>query len=177
MIRRTIPLLLLLSFCLSAPVAFSQANTQAEERNRIELASLAEGPAILGGGLFFGEPSGLTGKLWFPETGFAVDALMAWSFTNQHNFYLHSSLIYHLALIETEGGRYIVPSVGLGVLGRMGDNGSIGIRIPAALSLFLFPSLPLEFYGEVSPGIGLYPATNEEFGVGLGVRFYLPVRS
>jgi hypothetical protein len=178
MTMRLTPFLLLAAvLVLAAPAADAQANTQARERDRIDLAGLADGPAIAGGGLFFGEPSGITGKLWFPETGFALDALAAWSFSNQRNLYLHSNLIYHLALIETEGGRYIIPSIGFGVLGRVGDNGSIGIRMPVALSLFLFPSFPLELYGEISPGIGLYPATDEEFGVGLGVRFYLPVRS
>ncbi len=157
--------------------AGAQANSQAAARDRLDLAGLADGPVILGGGLFFGEPSGLTVKVWFPESGFAVDGLAAWSFTDQKNLYLHSNLIYHLALIETDGGRYIVPSVGLGVLGRVGESGSIGVRIPVGLSLFLFPSFPMELYGEISPGVGLYPATDAEFGVGLGVRFYLPVRS
>jgi hypothetical protein len=156
---------------------WGQANSQAEERDRIDLAGLARGPAIAGGGLFFGEPSGFTGKLWFPDTGFAVDALVAWSFQDRNRLYLHGDAIYHLALIETDGGRYISPSVGIGVLGRIGDEGSIGVRLPVGLSLFLFPSFPLELFGEISPGIGLFPDTGEEFGVGLGVRFYLPAGS
>jgi hypothetical protein len=158
-----------------AAAAFAQENSQAEEVDRIDLAGLARGPAILGGGLFLGEPSGLSAKLWFPETGFGIDALAAWSIGDQGNLYLHSSAIYHLALIETEGGRYIIPSVGLGVLGRIGDEPNVGLRLPVGLSLFLFPSFPLELYGEISPGVGLFPSTDEEFGVGLGVRFYLPV--
>lgn len=177
MIFRRLPGVLLLLCLGGAFTVGAQANSQAEDRDRIELAGLARGPAIVGGGLFFGEPSGISAKLWFPETGFGFDALAAWSFQDEGGVYLHGDVIYHLALIETAGGRYVVPSVGLGVLGRVGDNGGVGIRLPVALSLFLFPSVPVELFGEISPGIGIYPETNEEFGVGLGARFYLPVRS
>ncbi|MDA3947707.1 MAG: hypothetical protein PF508_00645 [Spirochaeta sp.] len=174
---RRLPFLVLLLWVGGAFAVGAQANSQAEDRERIELAGLARGPAIVGGGLFFGEPSGISAKLWFPESGFGFDALAAWSFQDEGSVYLHSDVIYHLALIETAGGRYVVPSVGLGVLGRLGDNGSVGVRLPVALSLFLFPSVPLELFGEISPGVGIYPETDEEFGVGLGVRFYLPVQS
>lgn len=166
----------IVSISITAAPLPAQANSQAEDRDRIELAGLARGPAIIGGGFFFGEPSGISAKLLYPETGFGVDALAAWSLQDEENFYLHSTAIYHLALIETEGGRYIIPSLGLGVLGRIGSDPNVGVRLPVALSLFLFPSLPLELFGEISPGIGLYPDTGEEFGVGLGVRFYVPVR-
>ena len=173
---RLFTLVILLLACIGLTLS-AQANSQAEDRDRIDLAGLARGPAIIGGGVFFGEPSGISAKLWFPETGFGFDALAAWSFQEEGSVYLHGDVIYHLALIETDGGRYVIPSVGFGVLGRFGENGGIGVRLPVALSLFLFPSVPVELFGEISPGVGIYPDTGEEFGVGLGVRFYLPARS
>lgn len=164
----------LLLFLLGVAV-HGQSNSQAEDVDRLQLAGLAKGPAIVGGGVFFGEPSGVTAKLWYPETGFSLDALAAWSMTKDAHLYLHGSAIYHLALIETEGGRYITPYVGLGALFRFGEDPGIGVRLPVGLSLFLFPSFPLEIFGEISPGVGLYPTTNEEFGFGIGARFYLPL--
>ncbi|MFP4152128.1 MAG: hypothetical protein ACLFR8_12840 [Alkalispirochaeta sp.] len=177
MMNRRVTFAVVFVMIVLAPGAWGQANPQAEERDRLDLAGLARGPAIVGGGLFFGEPSGFTGKLWFPETGFAVDTLLAWSLEDTGRLYVHANGIYHLALIETDGGRYISPSIGLGVLGRIGSEGALGVRLPVGLSLFLFPSFPLELFGEISPGIGLFPDTGEEFGVGLGVRFYLPAGS
>ncbi len=156
---------------------FGQANTQAQERDRIDLAGLARGPAVIGGGFVVGEPTGLTGKFWYPESGFAVDAAAAWSLSAQRSLYMHSDIIYHLALIETEGGRYIIPSIGFGVLGRFGSDVEVGVRLPVALSLFLFPSVPVEIYGEIAPGVGVVPDTDEEFGLGMGIRFYFPVGS
>ncbi|MFO8043188.1 MAG: hypothetical protein R6U25_08310 [Alkalispirochaeta sp.] len=153
----------------------AQANNQAEERDRIQLGRLSQGQSIMGGGLLFGEPTGLTAKLWFVETGFAVDAAVAWSFQSDSSLYLHANGIFHLALIETAGGRYLVPYVGLGFSNRYGDETRLGLRLPVGLSLMPFLELPLEFFAELSPGVGLLPSTDPDFGAGLGVRFYFPL--
>ena len=171
--RRTIAVLLLTVLAVGSVAA--QANSQAQERDRINLGRLAQGPAIIGGGFVIGEPSGISAKLWFVDTGFAVDAMAAWSFRTNRSLYLHASGIYHLALIETQGGRYIVPSVGFGVTNTYGDEVGVGLRLPVALSLMPFVELPLEFYAELAPGIGIIPETDPEFGAGIGVRFYLPL--
>ncbi len=153
----------------------AQANNQAEESDRIDLGRLSEGPAIVGGGIVFGEPTGITAKLWFPETGFGLDAAVAWSFQDDTSLHLHANVIAHLALIETQGGRYIVPYVGLGITNTYGDDTSFGLRVPVGLSLLPFPTFPIEFFAELAPGIGLIPETDAEFGAGIGVRFYVPL--
>ncbi|MFW5694749.1 MAG: hypothetical protein ACOCYB_06250 [Alkalispirochaeta sp.] len=171
---RRLGMLALLGVALTMSVG-AQANTQAEERDRIQLGRLSQGQAIVGGGMVFGEPTGLSAKLWFVETGFAVDAAVAWSFQADSTLYLHASGLFHLALIETEGGRYVVPYVGLGVTNRYGDDTRVGLRLPVGLSIMPFLEFPLEFFAELSPGIGIVPSTDPEFGAGLGVRFYLPI--
>jgi hypothetical protein len=114
-------------------------------------------------------------KLWFVETGFAVDGAVAWSFQEDSSLYLHANGIFHLALIETEGGRYLVPYVGLGVSNRYGDETRLGLRLPVGLSIMPFLEFPLEFFAELAPGVGILPSTDPDFGAGLGVRFYLPI--
>jgi hypothetical protein len=153
----------------------AQANNQAEESDRINLGRLSQGPAIVGGGIVLGEPTGITAKFWFVETGFGADAAVAWSFNGDSSLYMHANGLFHLALIETEGGRYVVPYVGLGLATRVSDESSIGVRLPVGLSLMPFLNLPLEFFAELAPGVGLLPETDPEFGAGLGVRFYLPL--
>ncbi|MCG8479739.1 MAG: hypothetical protein MI724_11630 [Spirochaetales bacterium] len=153
----------------------AQANNQAEESDRIDLGRLAEGPAIFGGGIVFGEPTGITAKLWFTETGFGLDAAVAWSFQDDTSLHLHANALAHLALIETEGGRYIVPYIGLGVTNTYGDDTSFGLRVPVGLSLLPFPTFPIEFFAELAPGVGLIPETDAEFGAGIGARFYIPL--
>lgn len=154
---------------------FPQDNRQAQESRRLELAGLAEGPSILGAGLVVGEPTGFTAKLWFPSTGFGVDAAVAWSFRDEPSLYLHTNAIFHLALIQTQNDRYIVPYVGAGIANRFSDGVDLSVRVPVGVSILPFPSFPLEFFAALAPGIGLIPETDAEFTAGLGVRFYLPL--
>lgn len=154
---------------------FGQANEQAEEVDRIHLGRLAEGPSILGGGVVVGEPTGITAKMWFTETGFGIDAAAAWRFSDDSSFHLQIDGLFHLALIETEGGRYIVPYVGAGLTNRLSDDPRLGLRVPVGLSLLPFRALPLEFFAEIAPGVGLWPETDADLEFGLGARFYFPI--
>lgn len=160
---------------LTAPLPLSaQANRQAAERDRLDLGRLAEGPAIIGGGLVVGEPSGLTAKLWYTETGFAADTAVAWSFQDEPGLYIHVNGLFHLAIIETAGGRYLAPFIGMGASYRVGTRSRIGLRAPLGLSILPFTDFPLEFFAELAPGIGLVPDTSPDLGAGLGIRFYMP---
>lgn len=159
----------------SATLIAAQANSQAEATDRVDLGGLASGQAIIGGGLIFGEPTGLSAKLWFVETGLGLDVAAAWSFQSDRSLYLHAGALYHLALIQTQGGRYIVPAIGAGLTNTYGNRLRIGLRLPVSLSILPFPNLPVELFAELAPGIGLIPETSPEFGAGLGARFYLPL--
>ncbi|TVR74658.1 MAG: hypothetical protein EA427_00840 [Spirochaetaceae bacterium] len=163
----------LLGLVLATGLA-AQADPQARERDRLDLGRLAEGPAIIGGGIVVGEPSGLTGKLWYTETGFAVDTAVAWSFQDNPGLYLHTNGLFHLAIIETAGGRYLSPFLGAGLSYRIGDKARVGLRVPLGLSILPFRAFPAEFFAELAPGIGLVPDTSPTFGAGIGMRFYMP---
>lgn len=168
-------LVLFALLALTTGYVYGQEDRQGTERDRIHLGRLADGPAIIGGGIFLGEPSGVAAKLWFTETGFGADVLVAWSFANDARLYMHANGLFHLAIIETAGGRFIIPYVGAGVFSRVGSSSTLGLRIPVGLSLFPFTQLPIEFFAEVSPGLELLPGTDPAFGAGLGARFYLPL--
>ncbi len=172
--NRTAYLLMVLVLVVGAVVS-GQENNQAEARDRLDLGRLAEGPAIIGGGIILGEPTGLSAKGWFTETGFGADLAVAWSFAENPGLYMHANGLFHLAIVETAGGRYLIPYVGGGLFYRTGDSVNLGLRFPVGLSLFPFTQLPLEFFTEIGPGIGLIPSTSPVFGAGLGVRFYLPL--
>ena len=153
----------------------AQANDEAEEVERINLGRLSEGPAILGAGLVVGDPTGVSAKLWYPATGFGIAAAAAWDITDDSSFHLQLDGIFHLALVETEGGRYIVPYVGGGFTSRLSDDPRWGLRFPVGLSLLPFVHLPLEFFAEIAPGVGLLPETDADLGFGIGARFYIPL--
>ncbi|SIQ26640.1 hypothetical protein SAMN05920897_10656 [Alkalispirochaeta americana] len=172
-LMRVLVLVLMLGIFGAAPL-WGQADRRAEERSRVDLAGLAEGPAIIGGGIILGEPSGFTAKVWFTETGFAVDAAVAWSFQEDAGLYLHSNALYHLTIIETAGGRYLSPFVGGGLSYRIGSDHRVEVRVPLGLSVLPLEELPLEFFAEIAPGVGIVPDTSPNFGAGIGVRYFLP---
>ncbi len=153
----------------------AQANDEGEEVDRIRLGRLSEGPAILGGGVVVGDPTGFTAKLWFTETGFGIAGSAAWKLNENSEFNIQLDGIFHLALIETEGGRYIVPYVGAGVTNELSDDPRIGLRFPVGLSLLPIRAIPLEFFADIAPGVGLLPETDADLEFGIGVRFYLPL--
>ncbi len=134
--------------------------------------ALTQGPAILGGGVAVGEPTGLTVKYWWAETGFALDAAVAWSFVEEASLYMHAGALFHYRAFESSGGRFLMPYVGLGPVFRAREESALALRLPIGLSVFAFPHLPLELFGEVVPGFQLLPKTDLEFGAGLGVRLY-----
>lgn len=152
----------------------AQADRQAEERERLDLGRLADGPAIIGAGIIVGEPSGLTAKLWFTETGFALDAAVAWSFHDDPGLYLHTNALFHLAVIQTAGGRYLSPFIGGGLSYRVAEQSRLGLRIPIGLSILPFTNFPAEFFAELAPGLGLIPDTSPAVGAGVGIRFFVP---
>lgn len=163
-----------ITLIVAAPL-FGQANDEAEEVDRIGLGRLSEGPSIIGAGIVVGEPTGITAKVWFTETGFGIDAAAAWRLSDDSSFHLQADALFHLALIETEGGRYIVPYVGAGFTNRLSRDPRLGLRVPVGLSLLPFRTLPLEFFAEIAPGVGLWPETDADLEFGLGARFYVPL--
>jgi len=133
----------------------------------VGVASADNGP--LGVGVFLGEPTGLSAKLWAGDVS-AFDAAVAWSFT-EGTFYLHADYLIHFRTI-------IEPDVGelpfyFGVGGKINlhQEPQLGVRVPVGVS-YIFESAPVDVFLELAPGIGLYPSTSFDFGGGIGLRYY-----
>jgi hypothetical protein len=124
----------------------------------------------LGLGLVFGEPTGLSAKLWTSERT-AIDAAVAWHFSGKGWFQMQSDfLIHNYELLTVSkgalpvyfgGGAYIAFSSELG----------LGIRVPFGLA-YQFEGAPVDIFAEIAPGLSLLPDLDFYFGGGIGVRYF-----
>ena len=119
----------------------------------------------IGIGVIIGNPTGLSLKFDnFPVMG------IAWNTAG----YLHVHADYWL--INKTLADPINWYLGLG--GKVifwtdhrSSNLGLGIRIPVGLQWFPFNNL--ELFGEIVPGLALFPATGFDWDAGIGARFYL----
>ena len=120
-------------------------------------------------GLVVGEPTGLSAKLWVGDLT-AVDLAVAWSVAgDEQRLYLHSDFQQYIAFGQPDAGRLLV-YVGVGGRLYIGDETALGVRIPVGL-FYELDQLPIEVFLEVAPGINLFPATEVNFGGGIGARY------
>ncbi len=137
----------------------------------------------LGVGIMAGEPTGVSLKKWIDNDS-AVDAGIAWSFSENDSFHFHVDYLVHkFDLIEPGEGKGALPFYfGLGGRvklkdddeGRRGRNeeeAMVGIRVPVGLS-YLFAKHPVDLFIEVVPVLDVAPDTDLDVNAALGVRFY-----
>jgi hypothetical protein len=131
-------------------------------------------PGLFELGLNLGEPTGLSGKLWFDRNS-AVEGIAAWNFT-QVAFV--AALDYQFAFpdvlkIQNLGFPLFV---GIGGITRIsaGAGGepqvTIGLRVPLGI-LFVFAKVPIELSLDVVPGLNIFPATTFLAMGGIGLRY------
>lgn len=121
-------------------------------------------------GAVFGEPTGLSAKLWTSEKT-AVDGALAWSFAGSGYLHLHADfLVHNFNLINVSEGK-LPFYFGIGAFVNLASDLGLGIRIPVGLA-YHFDSAPLDIFAEVAPGLSLLPGTDFYFGGGIGVRYY-----
>jgi hypothetical protein len=121
-------------------------------------------------GAVFGEPTGLSAKVWTSENT-AVDGAVAWSFIGTGWLHLHADfLVHNYDLIDVSEGKLPL-YFGLGAFINLASELGLGIRIPIGLS-YQFDGAPLEIFAEIAPGLSLLPSTDFYFGGGIGVRYY-----
>jgi len=121
-------------------------------------------------GAVFGEPTGLSAKLWTSDKT-AIDGAAAWSFSGSGYFHLHADfLIHNFDLISVSEGKLPL-YFGLGAFMDFASELGLGIRIPLGLA-YHFESAPLDVFAEIAPGLSLLPGTDFYFGGGIGIRFY-----
>ena len=125
-----------------------------------------DGPGV---GIMIGEPTGLS----FRYSNFPVIGL-AWSLRND-SFHLQCDYWLLNKSLKAPVDWYIGP--GLKYLshkdeGRHHDDTDnwLGIRIPVGLQYF--PDNKIEIFGEIVPGIYVYPETDFFIDAALGARFF-----
>jgi len=130
-------------------------------------------------GVVFGEPTGITGKLWLDPKQ-AVDAGISFSFSDYVSLY--GDYLYHFEFRNEfkpyvgVGGQLFFASDGRGSLkekGYFSDSSSValGVRIPLGIE-WLPAKVPVGVFLELVPEITMFPNTNGFLQGGIGARYY-----
>ncbi len=124
----------------------------------------------LGLGLIFGEPTGLSAKMWTSERT-ALDAAVAWSFSGLGWVHIQADfLIHNYDIISVSKGKLPL-YYGVGAYTAFSSNFGLGIRVPLGLA-YQFEGAPVEVFVEVAPGLALLPALGFYIGGGIGARYF-----
>ena len=124
----------------------------------------------LGLGVIFGEPTGLSAKMWTSDRT-ALDAAVAWSFIGTGWLHIHTDfLVHNFDLIDVSEGALPL-YFGFGAYLGLSSELWFGARIPVDIA-YHFESAPIEIFGELVPGLALLPEIRFYMGGGLGVRYY-----
>lgn len=143
---------------------------------RVEAAGPDDNP--FGLGIILGEPTGLTAKFWLGDDD-ALDSHLTWDFTDE-GFAFFVDYLHHFTTIDEESHSVDLP-VYVGIGGKLfvdhdssdqhDDDLGLGLRIPIGISAILTEA-PIEFFGEVAPGLRLIPGTDFDIDGGIGFRYY-----
>lgn len=148
----------------AAPAQTQEAPPPAYSRSGTDHGSV-------GLGVIFGEPTGLSGKIWTTDRT-AFDFGVAWSFQHDGHFHLHADYLFHnFGYFDVDRGS--LPFY-LGLGGRIrfhDDDNRIGVRFVVGIEYF-FEDWPMAMFVEVVPILDLAPETEGDINGGLGVRFY-----
>lgn len=133
-------------------------------------------------GIILGEPTGLSLKHWISGDR-AVDAGIAWSFSENDSLHLHMDYLWHwfgkVGVQQKEGRMPLYVGIGGRVKfkeendgrGRNDDDTLVGVRVPFGLS-FLFNEAPVELFFEVVPVLDVAPDSDLDINAAVGARFY-----
>lgn len=124
----------------------------------------------LGLGLIFGEPTGLSAKMWTSERT-AIDAAVAWSFSDPGWFHVHANFLIHNYDIITVSTGKLPLYYGVGAYTAFSSEFGLGARVPLGLA-YQFEGAPVEVFAEVAPGLALLPALSFYIGGGIGARYF-----
>lgn len=127
----------------------------------------AQSRGAVGAGVILGNPTGVTGKLWFSDTQ-AVDAGLGFS----TRLAVYGDYLWHgwTVLSQPSQGRLPV-YLGLGAQVRTFSDAEFGIRTVVGLAYWLAKD-PVELFVEVVPVFRLAPGTSVGLDGGLGLRYY-----
>lgn len=123
-----------------------------------------------GMGVIFGEPTGLSAKLWTSRDN-AFDFGVAWSFKGDGNLLLQADYVWHFFnAIQVSPGK-LPFYVGVGGRVILANDANIGIRIPVGLD-YMFADAPIDIFAELVPILDLAPETDFDLGGGIGIRYW-----
>ena len=168
--RKMLPVALIALLCVISMAAAVAAQEDTAGTTTTKSTSFEHGN--FGIGVIFGEPTGLTAKMWTTEnTGF--DLGVAWSWSGNGHFHIYGDYLFHnFSLFDVSKGTLPV-YIGLGarMLFREDKDDKIGIRFPIGIEYY-FDEWPVAVFGEVVPILDLAPSTTGDVSGGIGVRFY-----
>ena len=121
-------------------------------------------------GIILGEPTGISAKKWLNDKS-ALDGAVAWSFVTPSSFHLHADYLFHDFNIFNVNKGKLPLYFGIGFRIKIGDDDSIGIRIPVGIC-YIFDQSPLDIFFELGPVLDLTPATKLRLTSSVGVRYF-----
>jgi hypothetical protein len=125
-----------------------------------------------GVGVLFGEPTGLSAKMWTTDNT-AFDIGIAWSWSGDGHFHIFGDYLFHnWGVFDVDKGALPI-YVGLGgrIMFRDNADDKIGIRFPIGIEYY-FDEWPMAVYGEIVPILDLAPSTKGDINGGIGIRYY-----
>ena len=140
----------------------------------------------VGVGIMIGEPTGLSLKKWVDTTR-AIDAGIAWSFSDNASLHFHGDYLFHrFDILSVPELRGVLPvHFGLGFRlklkednrgrGRNDDDVMVGIRVPFGVS-YLFADAPADIFAEIVPILDVAPKTDFRLNAAIGARYYFGKR-
>lgn len=129
-------------------------------------------PGALGAGGQIGSPSGVTIKVYNPNS-VSYDLLAAWDRDDFLFLNVHGQHERPIELANVSGIEYFFgPGAFVGVqgLGEEGSDVTFGVSARGGINIPLINRF--EIYAQLTPRISLSPSTEGDLGVGLGVRYY-----
>jgi len=143
---------------------------------------LVEADERLGIGVILGEPTGLSAKKWISDDR-AIDAGVAWSFSENASLQFHSDYLIHKYGVLTNDGFKVNTPVYFGIGGRLklkeSDHGSgrndddslVGIRFPLGIN-YIYEKSPFDLFAEIVPILDILPDSDFDFNFAVGARYY-----
>jgi len=124
----------------------------------------------LGLGIILGEPTGLSVRFLNNFSGG-----LAWSVDN--HFHMHLDYWVYKNSIHKQLNWFIGAGGKLRVFTGQSKNKEskdkkvgVGLRVPVGLQFYVIDRV--ELFGEIAPGISVYPATDFDIDGGIGARYY-----
>jgi len=125
-------------------------------------------------GFIFGEPLGISGKLWKSKS-IAFDGAAAWSFADESNLHIHADILHHNWNLLTEGLTIKEGDLPLyyGIGGRIKieNETRVGVRLVLGIA-YIFEPMPLDVFFEIAPIMDVVPKTEMNGNASVGVRFW-----